>query len=116
MDISWSHFLHDIENHQNAEATVELAGQGTFAKFRSKLLAFERPGSFPIETMLKFGVVPYYVTLRFENGVCINLYMRHVQEVIRKDGAVTVMFKSGSACRQNSISFNLNCWRRDQAG
>lgn len=113
MELDWPQFLLELDRRQKTDALVRFECRGAFLQFRSRLVAVERPVAFSAETMVKFGVVPYYVALEFANGVRINLCMRHVKAVFRKGRGLIVSFKSEEGTKSNSIAFDLEESRRE---
>lgn len=103
MSLTWANFLAELEESYDREAVIQFECKGAFLTFRSKLIDVERPSAFSTETINLFGVVPHHVTLTFANGVRLNLYMKHVEQVTRRGAGVVVSFR-GEGNSKNSLS------------
>lgn len=105
MSVSWFQFLSELELRQGQEAVIQFECRGAFLKFRSRLAKVERSSPGSVETMSMFGVVPHHITLSFSNGVKINLYMRHIEEVSQRGKGVCISFKGEDDARNSIVLF-----------
>jgi len=99
--LSWPRFFLELDARQGSEAVIQFECKGAFLKFRSRLIRVDRPSSLSLEAMERFGVLPHHLTLRFANGVNVNLYTRHIEEVTLEHGAVVIAFRgegTGKTC------------------
>lgn len=99
MRLTWPRFFSELEARQGSEAVIQFECKGAFLKFRSKLIRVDRPSSLSLETMERFGVLPQHLTLRFANGVSVNVYTRHIEEVALENEAVIIAFRGEGASR-----------------
>lgn len=103
MRLSWARFLTDLEEGRDQEAVLQFECRGAFLTFRSKLIEVVRPAMLSTETMKLFGVVPTHVTLTFANGVRLNLFLKHVEKLVRRGDGVVVTFR-GEHNSKNQIA------------
>lgn len=104
LHLTWARFLGVLEESCDHDAVLQFECRGAFLTFRSRLVRVERPPAFSVETMSRFGVVPHHVTLTFANGVRLNLYMKHIENVTRRGEGVVVTFRGEGRC-VNSVAF-----------
>jgi len=97
-------FLEELDARYDRDAVVQFECKGAFLTFKSRLVDVERPVAFSTDTVSRFGVVPHHVTLTFANGVRVNVYMKHVEEVSRRGTGVVISFR-GEGGGKNVLSF-----------
>ena len=115
MSQSWARFLELLEGSRGCEAVLQFECKGAFLRFRSRLIAVERPAACSVETMRLFGVVPPHVGLAFANGVRVTLHMRHVEGVRHRDEGVVICFR-GEDGGASSLAIYPATMRKGYAG